>query len=68
MFHIIISEGGGTMNEDTDIKIYRSGEKPPEGTYACMSCETDTVAYIVPEMAEELPICPQCQGTEWMKV
>lgn len=51
-----------------NIKIFQTGDKPPEGTYTCMSCGSDESTLIVPEMAEELPCCSECDGTLWMKV
>lgn len=48
--------------------IYQAGSKPPEGTYICMQCGSDDATYAVSEMVEELPVCPICNGTQWMKV
>lgn len=49
-------------------KIFNSGDKPPEGTYTCMSCGSPQATFSVPEMVKELPVCPECGNTIWMKV
>lgn len=47
---------------------YKTGEKPPEGTYTCMECSGNNPAsVIVPEMVKVLPVCPKCGGRTWYK-
>lgn len=56
------------MSNSDEKMIFNSGEKPPEGTYTCMSCGSDEATLIVPEMAKELPDCPKCGNSLWIKV
>lgn len=52
-----------------DRSEYRFGERPPEGTYVCMTCMSlNPYMVIVPEQTEKLPICPVCGGIAWQKV
>ncbi len=56
------------MGNSDEKVIYNSGEKPPEGTYTCMSCGSSEAVLMFPGTTEKLPVCPVCGCTMWMKV
>lgn len=48
---------------------YKTGDKPPDGMYVCLSCNTgDPYVAVVPEIHQALPMCPNCGGVHWMRI
>ncbi len=45
--------------------MFKTGEKPPIGTYACKKCRTSVK---IDHKKTTLPQCPNCQNTEFNKV
>lgn len=57
------------MDEST--KLYDTGEVAPYGNYACTGANCidsdDPTLYFVTDDYDELPECPLCGWTHWLK-
>lgn len=45
--------------------MYKTGEKPGKGTYACVACPQTVV---LDDTNDTLPPCPKCGATTYRKV
>ncbi len=44
-------------------KIYKTGEKPGNGTYSCTNCGTDVTL----GSGDKMPPCPKCSNNEFTR-
>ena len=45
-------------------KVYKTGEKPGSGRYACTNCGTE----ITLNEYDKMPPCPKCTNTEFTEI